>query len=186
MASLLEIAWPAADDPSRGDTSQRRKQRTLELLTNLFFDAAARRPTLLIIEDLHWVDPTSLELIRMTATRIHGAAVLMVLSMRPEGAPPWSEHDRVTRIELDRLSPAETEVMIHDLSRATPLPPELVRDLVEKSDGVPLYVEEVTRLVLEAGVDRRAAPARTATARTAAARCARSPISACPRRCRSR
>ncbi len=122
------------------------------MLTDLLFDAAARRPTLLIIEDLHWVDPTSLELIRMTAMRIHGAAVLMVLSMRPEGAPPWVEHDRVTRLDLDRLSPAETEVMIHDLSRATPLPPELVRDLVEKSDGVPLYVEEVTRLVLEAGV----------------------------------
>ncbi len=152
MAALLELAWPATDDPSRGDTPQRRKQRTLELLTNLLFDAAARRPTLLIIEDLHWVDPTSLELIRMTATRIHGAAVLMVLSMRPEGAPPWSEHDRVTRVELDRLSPAETEAMIHDLSRETPLPPELLRDLVEKSDGVPLYVEEVTRLVLESAV----------------------------------
>ncbi len=151
MASLLELAGPA-EDPSRGDTSQRRKQRTLELLTNLLFDAASRRPTLLIIEDLHWVDPSSLELIRMVATRIHGAAVLMLLSMRPEGAPPWLETDRVTRVDLDRLSAAETEDMIHDLSRATPLPPELVRDLVEKSDGVPLYVEEVTRLVLEAGV----------------------------------
>ena len=74
MASLLEIAWPGgSDDPSRGDTPQRRKQRTLELLTNLLFDAAARRPTLLIVEDLHWVDPSSLELIRMVATRIHGA-----------------------------------------------------------------------------------------------------------------
>jgi predicted ATPase len=152
MASLLEVAWTAQDDPSRGDTPQRRKQRTLALLTNLFFDAAARRPTLLIIEDLHWVDPTSLELIRMTAMRIHGAAVLMVLSMRPEGSPPWTEHDRMTRIDLERLSPAETEAMIHDLSHATPLPEELVRDLVEKSDGVPLYVEEVTRLVLDAGV----------------------------------
>ena len=91
MASLLEIAWPAEDspnDPSRGDTPQRRKQRTLELLTNLLFDAAARRPTLLIIEDLHWVDPSSLELIRLVATRIHGAAVLMVLSMRPEARRP--------------------------------------------------------------------------------------------------
>ena len=155
MASLLEIAWPAQDssnDPSRGDTPQRRKQRTLELLTNLLFDAAARRPTLLIIEDLHWVDPSSLELIRLVATRIHGAAVLMVLSMRPETSPPWPEHDRVTRIDLVRLSPAETEAMIQNLSRSTALPPELVRDLVEKSDGVPLYVEEVTRLVLEAGV----------------------------------
>jgi len=155
MASLLEVAGPAPDpsqDPSRGDTPQRRKQRTLELLTNLLFDAAARRPTLLIIEDLHWVDPSSLELIRLVATRIHGAAVLMVLSMRPEGSPPWPEHDRVTRVDLTRLSPTQTEVMIHDLSRATPLPPELVRDLVEKSDGVPLYVEEVTRLVLDAGV----------------------------------
>ena len=155
MATLLEIAWPGQDpsqDPSRGDTPQRRKERTLELLCNLLFDAATRRPTLLIIEDLHWVDPSSLELIRMVAAGIHGAAVLMLISMRPEGAPPWLEHDRVTRLDLDRLSPAETEVMIHDLSRATPLPLELVRDLVEKSDGVPLYVEEVTRLVLEAGV----------------------------------
>lgn len=155
MASLLEVARPTEDpaqDPSRGDTPQRRKQRTLELLTNLLFDAAAQRPTLLIIEDLHWVDPSSLELIRMVATRIHGAAVLMLLSMRPGSAMPWVQHDRVTLLELDRLSPAETEVMIHDLSRTTPLPPELVRDLVEKSDGVPLYVEEVTRLVLEAGV----------------------------------
>jgi class 3 adenylate cyclase/tetratricopeptide (TPR) repeat protein len=150
MASLLEIAWPDVD-PSRGDTSQRRKQRTLELLTDLLFDAAARRPTLLIIEDLHWVDPSSLELIRMIATRIRGAAVLMLLSLRPEGAPPWADDDRTTRIALERLGPADTEAMIRQLSGETPLPPELLRDLVEKSDGVPLYVEEVTRLVLDAG-----------------------------------
>ena len=151
LAALMEIPWPD-DAPSRGDTSQRRKQRTLELLAELLFDAAARRPTLLVVEDLHWVDPSSLELIRMVAARAGGMALLVVLSLRPDGAPPWAETGGATRLDLNRLGPAETETMIRALVGETALPAELLRDLAEKSDGVPLYVEEVTRLVLDSGV----------------------------------
>ena len=155
MASLLEVSSPD-DDASLGDTSPRRKQRTLELLAELLVDSAAARPTLLIIEDLHWVDPSSRELIKIVAARIPSLAVLMVLSLRPEGSSPLEGAAAVTQLALQRLDPRETESMVRGLVGDGPggsaLPPELIRDLVAKSDGVPLYVEEVTRLVVDSGL----------------------------------
>ena len=153
MASLLEVTLPGDPAPP-ADTSLRRKQRTLEILADLLTDAAAVRPMLLIIEDLHWIDPSSLELIKLIAGRMGGAgdlAVLMVMSVRPDGLVPVGDGEGITRLALNRLGPDETELMIRGLTGPRPLPPQLIRDLVEKSDGVPLYVEEVTRLVVDSG-----------------------------------
>jgi class 3 adenylate cyclase/tetratricopeptide (TPR) repeat protein len=153
LASILDFPALGIEDDF-GGTTQRRKQLTLELLVDLLLDGARRRPTLFIVEDLHWIDPSTRELLDLVSRRIGDAAVMMVSSSRsaetpfPSRATGTGTDLSVTHVQLARLSGPQTEAMIEALAGQVHLAGSLVRDLVEKSDGVPLYVEEVTRMVL--------------------------------------
>jgi predicted ATPase len=110
---------------------------------------------LMIFEDLHWIDPTSREVLDLTVEKITGLPVLLVATHRPEFQPPWVGQSQVTVIALNRLGQGEGATLVHRLAgNLGALPPDIVDEIVERTDGVPLFVEELTKAVVEAGADR--------------------------------
>ena len=135
---------------------QRKKERTLAALLRQLQALARRQPVLMIFEDLHWIDPTSRELLDLTVERIAALPVLLVVTYRPEFQPPWVGGSQVTVIALNRLGRSEGATLVHRLAgNLGALPPDVVDEIVERTDGVPLFVEELTKAVVEAGTDRR-------------------------------
>lgn len=167
MLSLLEIR--GADlPPVSANTPRRQKELSLSLLADLLFESAGERPTLLVVEDIQWVDPTTQELLQIVAPRIEGAAILMILLSRSPQMPEWVTHlPAATHLEISRLDADDTAALIRHMSMGTSLSAELVGDLVDRCDGIPLYVEEVTRMVLGSGGPGEE-PARPAQARSLA------------------
>jgi hypothetical protein len=108
----------------------------------------------MIFEDAHWSDPTSLEALGRTIDRIAKLRVLLVMTFRPEYAPPWIGQPQVTVLTLNRLAAGEAGTLIDGIAGNHPLPAGVRRDIVERTDGVPLFVEEMTKAVLEAGSER--------------------------------
>jgi class 3 adenylate cyclase/predicted ATPase len=134
---------------------QRKKERTLAALLRQLQVLARRQPVLMIFEDLHWIDPTSRELLDLTVEKITGLPVLLVATYRPEFQPPWVGQSQVTVIALNRLGRNEGATLVHRLAgNLGALPPDVVDEIVERTDGVPLFVEELTKAVIEAGADR--------------------------------
>jgi hypothetical protein len=134
---------------------QRKKERTLAALLRQLEALARRQPILMIFEDLHWIDPTSRELLDLTVEKITGLPVLLVATYRPEFQPPWVGGSQVTVIALNRLGRSEGVTLVHRLAgNLGALPPDIVDEIVERTDGVPLFVEELTKAVVEAGADR--------------------------------
>jgi class 3 adenylate cyclase/predicted ATPase len=153
LASLLSI--PVSDRyPPLDLTPQRQKQKTLEALVEVLAEMASRQPVLFAVEDLHWIDPSSLELLHLVVARVPATRIMAVFLFRPTFEAPWHDGEHLTRIDLGRLAPDETARMIGHVAGGRDLPPEVVRDLSTKTDGVPLYVEELTKAVLESGVLR--------------------------------
>jgi class 3 adenylate cyclase/predicted ATPase len=138
---------------------QRKKERTLAALLRQLQALARRQPVLMIFEDLHWIDPTSRELLDLTVERITGLPVLLVATHRPEFQPPWVGGSQVTVIALNRLGRGEGAALVHQLAgNLGALPPDIVDEIVERTDGVPLFVEELTKAVVEASADRGTVP----------------------------
>jgi len=134
---------------------QRKKERTLAALLRQLQALARRQPILMIFEDLHWIDPTSRELLDLTVEKITGLPVLLIATYRPEFQPPWVGGSQVTVIALNRLGRNEGARLVHQLAgNLGALPPDVVDEIVERTDGVPLFVEELTKAVVEAGADR--------------------------------
>jgi class 3 adenylate cyclase/predicted ATPase len=134
---------------------QRKKERTLAALLRQLQALARRQPVLMIFEDLHWIDPTSREVLDLTVEKITGLPVLLVVTYRPEFQPPWVGGSQVTVIALNRLGRNEGATLVHRLAgNLGALPPEIIDEIVERTDGVPLFVEELTKAVVEAGADR--------------------------------
>ena len=134
---------------------QRKKERTLAALLRQLQALARRQPVLMIFEDLHWIDPTSREVLDLTVEKITGLPVLLVVTYRPEFQPPWVGQSQVTVIALNRLGRSEGATLVHRLAgNLGALPPDIVDEIVERTDGVPLFVEELTKAVVEAGADR--------------------------------
>jgi class 3 adenylate cyclase/predicted ATPase len=134
---------------------QRKKERTLAALLRQLQALARRQPVLMIVEDLHWIDPTSRELLDLTVEKITDLPVLLVATYRPEFQPPWVGGSQVTVIALNRLGRSEGARLVHQLAgNLGALPPDVVDEIVERTDGVPLFVEELTKAVVEAGTDR--------------------------------
>jgi predicted ATPase len=134
---------------------QRKKERTLAALLRQLQALVRRQPVLMIFEDLHWIDPTSRELLDLTVEKITELPVLLVATYRPEFQPPWVGGSQVTVIALSRLGRNEGATLVARLSgNLGALPPEVVDEIVERTDGVPLFVEELTKAVVEAGADR--------------------------------
>ena len=134
-------------------TPQQRRQRTLEALTRQTVALAEQRPLLMIFEDVHWIDPTSLEALGRGIDRIKAVGVLLIITHRPEFEPPWLGRPYVTALTLNRLGEREIASMIDRVIGNKALPASVRQDIIERTDGIPLFVEEMTKAVLEAGAE---------------------------------
>ncbi len=134
---------------------QRKKERTFAALLRQLEGLARTQPVLLIFEDLHWIDPTSREFLDLVLAQIDRLPILLAATFRPEFQPPWVGQAHATVIALNRLGRGDGTVMVERLAgNAALLPPEVIAEIVERTDGVPLFVEEMTKAVLEAGAER--------------------------------
>lgn len=154
------LARPAADTNPAAfllamEQQRERKHRMLEALLALLSRMARERPVLLTVEDLHWADPSTLELLALLPGHVAGAKLLVLLSTRPELQPSWPPAPTLHRLVLDRLPAAPTRALVRELARGHALPEDTVRQLAARTDGVPLFVEELTRMVLEQGPSAR-------------------------------
>jgi predicted ATPase len=110
------------------------------------------QPVLLVVEDLHWVDPTTLELLSVLVDECHTARVMAVLTCRPDFTPPWAGRDRLTELALTRLPHSEAAELTSRVAHGKSLPADVVAQVVAKTDGVPLFVEELTKMLIESGL----------------------------------
>jgi class 3 adenylate cyclase/predicted ATPase len=127
---------------------QKQKQETMEAMVESVVVLARSKPVLMVFEDLHWVDPSTLEVINSAIDRTRESRVLLLMTSRPEFASPWVGHAHVTAHSLNRLSRRHSLALVGDLSKDYGLPEQMVNDIVAKTDGVPLFLEEVTKNVL--------------------------------------
>ena len=135
---------------------QEQRQRTLEALTAQLEALARSNPVLMAFEDVHWIDPTSLEVLGRTIDRLRTQRVLLIVTCRPEFDPPWIGRPYVTALNLNRLGEREIAAMIERVAGNKSLPESIRRDIIERTDGVPLFVEEITKAVLEAQSEGKA------------------------------
>ena len=131
-------------------TPQQRRQRTLEALVSQIVALSRQNPLLMIFEDAHWTDPTTLELFGRIVDRIPTLRVLLIVTFRPEFEPPWIGRPYVTPLTINRLAEREVGAMIDGVIGNKLLPANIRQDIIERTDGIPLFVEEMTRAVLEA------------------------------------
>ena len=146
---------------------EQRRQRTLEALTAQLAGLARQQPVLMIVEDAHWIDPTSLEVFGRTVDQIKTLPALLVVTFRPEFNAPWAGRPHVTSLALNRLGERETTAIIARLVGNKELPTDVMAQIVQRTDGIPLFVEEMTKAVLEAegeGEARRTAAAASSPA----------------------
>ncbi len=132
-------------------TPQRFKDETLRTLIDLTEAAARKHPRVMLYEDAHWADPTSLEVLDLLIDRIKTIPLLIVLTHRPEFQPKWDSHGHVTGLNLSKLTRAQCGAIVSKLTNDKTLPAELHEQILSKTDGVPLYVEELTKSILESG-----------------------------------
>ena len=129
---------------------EERRQRTQEALTAQLAGLTRQRPALMIVEDAHWIDPTSLEVFGRTVDRIKILPVLLIVTFRPEFNAPWAGRSHVTSLALNRLGEREAAAIIARIVGNKELPADVMAEIVERTDGIPLFVEEMTKAVLEA------------------------------------
>ena len=137
-----------ASAPIAHDPQVKRRQILNALLAHLDM-LTLRGPVLMLFEDVHWADPTTLELLSLTIERLQSLPILLIISFRPDFQPPWAGQPHVTIVTLNRLSQRERATLVDQITGGKALPPGLLEQIVERTDGVPLFVEELTRSVLE-------------------------------------
>src|SRR5262249_43013187 len=135
-------------------TPQQQKQQTLDALLAWMVAEAERQPVLVAWEDLHWADPTTLEFLGLVIEQAPTVPMLHVLAYRPEFSPPWPQRSHMTPLVLNRLERPQVEALVHQRARDKTLPDEVVQYIVAKTDGVPLYVEELTKMLLASALLR--------------------------------
>jgi class 3 adenylate cyclase len=131
-------------------TPDQRRQGTLKALTSRLAGLASQNPVLMIVEDVHWTDPTSLEVFGRTVDQIKTLPVLLTVTFRPDFSPPWVGQSHVMSLTLNRLGEREATAIITRLVGNKELPADVMAEIVERTDGIPLFVEEMTKAVLEA------------------------------------
>ena len=136
--------------PALDLTPEQRRQRVLEALMSQLAGLARRQPVLMIFEDVHWIDPTSLEVLGRTVDRIKTLPALLIVTFRPEFNAPWVGQPHVTSLTLNRLGEREAAAIIVRLAGNQALPADVMAEIVARTDGIPLFVEEMTKAVLEA------------------------------------
>src|SRR5206468_4180756 len=151
FAPLLALPLPENRYPPLNVSPQRQRQMTLETVVAILQELAEHQPVLFILEDLHWTDPTTLELLNLVIEQIPTTSILTVLTCRPHFQPAWHHRSYLTEITVNRLSHAQVEQIVTRMTDGKTLPQELLAQVVEKTDGVPLFVEELTKTILESG-----------------------------------
>src|ERR1700730_3824909 len=147
--------WPAlrrSETPPLPNLSpQRKKEKTREALTRQIGGLASRQPVVMVFEDAHWIDPTSRELLDLTVERVSSLPVLLIVTYRPEFQPPWIGQPQVTLLALNPLDRRARTALVQQIAGGKALANEVVDQISERTDGVPLFVEELTKNVLESG-----------------------------------
>jgi class 3 adenylate cyclase/predicted ATPase len=136
--------------------AQLKKKRTLEALIR-YIGGLSRQPVVMVCEDVHWIDPTSRELLDLIVERVRYLPVLLIITFRPEFQPPWTGQQRVTILALNRLDRADLTVMANQIAGGKALPSEIIDQILNRSDGIPLFIEEWTKSILERGLLREEA-----------------------------
>jgi class 3 adenylate cyclase/predicted ATPase len=153
IAALLSL--PAGNKYHLPDlTPQRRKERTLEALLAQLTRLVAQQPVLMLFEDAHWIDPTSLELLTLTVARASQLPLLLLVTARPEFTPPWPTDAHVTMQALARLGRREGATLVERSAGGKALPAEILEQILARTDGVPLFLEELTKTIIESGLLR--------------------------------
>jgi predicted ATPase len=151
FAPLFSLLLPEHHSPSLNLSPQRMRQRTLEVLVVILLEQSERHPVLFILEDLHWTDPTTLEFLNLLIEQIPTTSILTVLTCRPHFQPAWHHRSYLTEITVHRLSHAQVEQIVNRITDGKTFPVEIVQQIIEKTDGVPLFIEEMTKAILESG-----------------------------------
>jgi predicted ATPase len=153
LADLLSL--PTSEGhPLPNLSPQRKKERTLQALIRQLEGLARQQPVVMVFEDAHWIDPTSRELLDLTVERVRGLPVLLIVTFRPEFQPPWTGQPQVTMLALNRLDRHDRTALVEQIAGGKALPDEVVDQIVDRADGVPLFFEELTKSVLESGLLR--------------------------------
>ena len=151
LAALLAIPTGERYPPITLTPTQQRRQTFAALLDQLEA-LAQRQPVLLVFEDVHWADPTSIELLDLTVERIRRLAILTLITFRPEFEPSWAGLANVGALTLQRLGRRDVQAIVGGVADGRTLPSEVMEQIVSKADGVPLFIEELTKAILESGL----------------------------------
>jgi class 3 adenylate cyclase/predicted ATPase len=166
IAEMLSLPndgrYPALELPA-----QQRRQKTLEALTTQLEALSGSNPVLMVFEDAHWIDPTSLVVLGRAVDRVRPLRVLLIVTYRPEFEPQWIGQPHVSLIALNRLGEREIGAMIDGVTGNKPLPASVRQDIIERTDGIPLFVEEMTKAVLEAKTESETKATTSAVASSA-------------------
>jgi class 3 adenylate cyclase/tetratricopeptide (TPR) repeat protein len=159
LALIADLLSVPADGyyPALAVSPQQKREMTLTALLNQLDGVAAQSPVLIVFEDAHWIDPTSLDLLDRTVARVADLAVLLVVTVRPEFQPTWVGQPHVTMLPLSRLGRRDSAGIIAGVARDKALPNAVVEQILAHTDGVPLFVEELTSTLLESGLLRETA-----------------------------
>jgi class 3 adenylate cyclase/tetratricopeptide (TPR) repeat protein len=151
LSSLLSLPMEAA--ANFADLSpQMRRQLTITTLLEHFASMAQQQPLLIIFEDVHWIDPTSLELLGHLVDQARNLRLLLVITTRPEFSPPWPAHSHIATLSLRHLSPRDAEFIVKQITTEQPLPQLIMDQIIARTDGIPLFIEELTQSILESGL----------------------------------
>jgi class 3 adenylate cyclase/predicted ATPase len=152
FAALLSVPLPEERYAALRLTPQQQKQQTYDALVAWMLEEDERQPVLVVWEDLHWADPSTLEYLSLLLDQSPTAAILNLLTFRPAFVPPWPSRSHMTPLTLTRLERPQVEALITHLAGDKTLPAEVVAYIVARTDGVPLFVEELTKMLLESAL----------------------------------
>ena len=151
IAALLSIATGERYPPLGLNPVQQRRQTFAALLDQLE-GLARKQPVLIVCEDMHWADATTLELFDLAVDRIRGLPILALMTFRPEFEPPWAGLSNTSLLRLDRLDRQDTRALVEQVTAGRQLPREMMRQIIDRTDGIPLFIEELTKTILESGL----------------------------------
>jgi predicted ATPase len=151
FAPLLSVPMRENHYPPLTLSPQRQRQKTLETIVAILLELAEHQPVLIIVEDLHWTDPSTLELLNLVIDQTPTASVLVLLTCRPHFQPAWHHRSYLTEITVSRLSHTQVEQIVTGMTDGKTFPAEVLQQIIAKTDGVPLFVEEITKSLLESG-----------------------------------
>ena len=151
FAPLLALPIPEDRYPPLALSPQRQRQKTLETIVAILLELAEHHPILFSLEDLHWTDPTTLEWLNLLIDQTPTASMLVLLTCRPHFQPSWHHRSYITEMTLNHLSHTQVEQIVASITEGKSFPNEVIQQIIAKTDGVPLFIEELTKAILESG-----------------------------------